>query len=394
MESYFCRVSWLISKRVRVKLAINCLSINNASALGVRTFFLTHLRQFPDFCHSNISKDLYLLLIVQERSLLKSEIDSILTNIKPCVKVRIKVVSGIERSLMRVLYEQFVLPLLTRGYDIIYSINNVNPIFLFGTKSIITIHDLLPFKNGARYGKLQQAYLRLLTKFSSIRATKIITVSNFTKSEILHYLKVSASKVFVFYNCLAVSHSESSNKSKQFLLIIGGLNADKRVDCTLNGFKKYIQRNPSSPLRLVIAGPDQGARHQLEYLAEQLGLTATVSFLGQISEDEKNNLLSSCVAIVMMGRSEGFGIPVLEAMRVGKPALVADAGALPEVIGHAGVVINTPEDSDQVAEGIHEIVESDIDWNTTCRDEYARFCTKDISLAFWSELIDQHSRNA
>jgi len=377
-----------------VKLAINCLSINNASALGVRTFFITHLQQFPHFSRSNLSHDLELLFIVQEKSLLKGEIDSILTNVASCVKVRFKVVSGIERSLMRVLYEQFVLPFLIRGYDILYSINNANSLFLFGAKSIITIHDLLPFKAGARYRILQQAYLRLLTKFSSKRATKIITVSNSSKNEILKYLNVSASKISVFYNCLPLSYSESNNESKQFLLIVGGLNADKRVDCALFGFKKYIQRNPSSLLRLMIAGPDQGARHQLEQLTANLGLDEKVRFLGQISEEEKNKLLSGCVAIVMMGRSEGFGIPVLEAMRVGKPALVADAGALPEVMGNAGVVVNTPEDSDQVAKGIHEIVETNIDWNTTCRDEYARFCIKDISLAFWSRLIDQHSRNA
>lgn len=377
-----------------MKIAFNCLSINNASALGVRTFLLSHLQQFPAFSHSNLSQDLDLLFVVQESSSLKPEIDSVLANTSTRVRVHIKVVSGIERSSLRVLYEQCVMPFVVRGYDAVYSINNANTLFLFGkTKSFVTIHDLLPFKTGARYGKLQQAYLRLLTKFCAKRAAKIVTVSGFTKNEINELLYVPASKVSVFYNCLPLPFSKVSNESKQFLLIIGGLNADKRVDCVLRGFKKYLQSNPSIPLLLVIAGPDQGTRRQLEKLSADLGLAEKVRFLGQITEEKKNELLSGCVAIVMMGRSEGFGIPVLEAMRVGKPALVAEAGALPEVMGNAGVVVKSPENADKVAEGIQEIVESNIDWFSTCRDEYERFRIEDTSFAFWSEILNQQIPN-
>ncbi|WP_225548564.1 glycosyltransferase family 4 protein [Chromobacterium violaceum] len=304
--------------------------------------------------------------------------------------MQIKVVSGIERSTLRVLYEQCVMPFLVRDYDIVYSINNVNPLLPLGRiKSIVTIHDLLPFKTGARYGKLQGAYLRLLTKFCARRAEKIVTVSEFTKNEISKFLGVSASKVSVFYNCLPHSFCEARNDSKQFLLIVAGLNADKRVDCALRGFKEYLQRNPSSRLRLMIAGGDQGARCQLEELTADIGLQERVHFLGEITDEEKNELLSDCVAIVMMGRSEGFGIPVLEAMRVGKPALVAKAGALPEVMGKAGVMVRFPESADQVAEGIQEIVESNIDWFSVCRSEYKRFDILNTSLAFWSSIFSQ-----
>ncbi len=376
-----------------MKLAINCLSISNASALGVRTFLISHLRQFPDFGHSKLSHDLELLFIVQKGSLLKPEIYSILKNINSCVRVRIREVSGIEKSSLRILYEQFVLPLLTRDFDIVYSINNANPIFFFAkTHSIVTIHDLLPFKIVARYSRFQKVYLQLLTKLCSKRAAKIITVSNFTKSEIVELLNVTPSKVSVIYNCLPFSFEEVGNNSKQFLLIVGGLNTDKRVDCALRGFKEYLQRNPSSPLQLMITGPDQGARRQLEELSQNLGLTERCCFLGQISEDEKNKLLASCKAIVMMGRNEGFGIPVLEAMRLGKPTLAAKAGALPEVMGSAGVVVEIPENAECIADGIHEIMNSEINWVEACRAEYSRYNSSVISNLFWRCLTEVYNK--
>jgi glycosyltransferase involved in cell wall biosynthesis len=228
----------------------------------------------------------------------------------------------------------------------------------------------------------------LLTKLCSKRAAKIITVSDFTKSEIVELLNVTPSKVSVFYNCLPFPFEEVVGNSKQFLLIVGGLNADKRVDCALLGFKEYLQRNPSSPLQLMIAGPDQGARRQLEELSQNLGLTERCCFLGQISEDEKNKLLASCIAIVMMGRNEGFGIPVLEAMRLGKPTLAAKAGALPEVMGSAGVVVEMPENAECIADGIHEIMNSEINWVEACRAEYSRYNSSVISNSFWRCLTE------
>ncbi len=379
--------------RIDLKLAINCLSINTTSALGVRNFLIALLQQFPSislgFWH-----EVELLFIVQKQSALKADIESALSGSSRFVRVNIIEINGIRRSTRRVLYEQFVLPLHLRGYDTVYSINNANPLLLFGsTRSVVSILDLLPFKAGARYGLLQKTYLRLFTKLCARRAEKIITISHCTKNEIVELLKVSPAKIFIIYPCLPFPFVEKTSYADRYLLVIGGLNEDKRVDSILRGFAAFRVRNPDSTLKLVIAGPDQGAKQQLEDMACELNLTQTTSFLGQVSEDRKNELLAGCLAIVMMGRSEGFGIPVLEAMRFGKPSLVADAGALPEISGKAGVVVRTPENAEQVAEGINSLCESRTDWITTCREEYARFRIEVSSLAFWTELLNQQHPN-
>ena len=380
-----------VPRRIDLKLAINCLSINTTSALGVRNFLIALLKQFPSFSLV-FQQEVELLFIVQKRSALKVDIESALSGCSGRVHIDIIEIDGIYHSTWRVLYEQFVLPLHLRGYDTVYSVNNANPIFLFGsTRSIVSILDLLPFKAGARYGLLQRTYLRLFTKLCARHSEKIITISNCTKNEIVTLLKVPSHKISIVYPCLPFPYVERPSYDERYLLVIGGLNEDKRVDSILRGFATFIKRNPHSTLKLIIAGPDQGAKRQLEDLADELNLTPTTSFLGQVSEERKNELLAGCLAIVMMGRSEGFGIPVLEAMRFGKPSLVADAGALPEISGNAGVVVKMPENAEQVAEGINSLSESKTDWITTCRDEYARFRIEDSSRAFWSEvLMQQH----
>jgi len=376
-----------------MKLAINCLSINKKSALGVRTFLLSHLRQLP-VISQGLADELELLFIVQGQGGLSTDIASTLRGVSTRVRVHILEVSGCSHSIMRVLYEQCVLPMRVRSFDTIYSINNANPLFLLGkSRSIITIHDLLPFKASARYGQLQKAYLRFFTKLCARRAKRVFTVSHFTKSEINELLAVTFEKISVFYNCLPYPFAEQKQDAEKYFLVVGGLNADKRVDLSLRGLSEFLRRNPESEVRMLIAGPDQGAQRQLEELVEVLGLSHAVSFLGQVSEVEKNQLLADCIAVTMMGRSEGFGIPVLEAMRFGKPSLVADAGALPEVAGKAGVVVKSPEDSGQVADGMQAIFEPRADWAALCRAEYARFGVSEASHAFWMELLQQQNLN-
>lgn len=375
-----------------MKFAINCLSISTSSALGVRTFLLTHLQQLTLRSH-NLELDIELLIFVQKESKLKREIELLLKSIGPRVLARVVEVAGISRSICRILYEQIVLPFQLRECKLVYSINNVNPLFLFSaTKSVVTIHDLLPFKIGSRHGAAQRSYIRLFTKLCARQSEVVITVSNFTKGEIIELLDVVASRIKVVYNCLPYPFDEAQECAERFLLVLGGLNEDKRVDLTLRGFSEFIKHNGQSPVRLVIAGPDQGAQCQLEKLSAELGLGLKVCFLGQVSDTRKSELLRGCSALLMMGRNEGFGIPVLEAMRFGKPSLVANAGALPEVLGAAGIVVQAPENAEALAEEIKTILETGSNWNKICKKEYSRFQVAKESSILWAQLFRVLSR--
>ena len=100
-------------------------------------------------------------------------------------------VSGINSKLKRIFFEQIILPLRFKKFDLVYSPNNINPIFSKGLgRSIITIHDLLPFKKCNRFGWFQKKYLKIFTSLSAKTSHKIVTVSNYSLNEIVDYLHV------------------------------------------------------------------------------------------------------------------------------------------------------------------------------------------------------------
>ncbi len=99
--------------------------------------------------------------------------------------------------------------------------------------------------------------------------------------------------------------------------------------------------NERPELRLV--GRDAGDEKQLRQAASQLGVTDAVRFLGVVDDAELDRLLTGARAIVVPSTYEGFGFAALDGLAHGRPTLVADAGALPEVVGSAGVVL-PPDD--------------------------------------------------
>jgi glycosyltransferase involved in cell wall biosynthesis len=366
-----------------LRLAVNCLSINSTSALGVRTFLLSQLKGLPSFADS-LPEGLDVEFHVQRESLLAPAIRATVGH-GGNARIRIVEVAGITSPLRRIAYEQFVLPWRAIGCDVVCSINNANPLFLFGrARSIVTIHDLLPFVEGSRYKGVHQAYLRVLTRLCARRARTVITVSEHSKAELRARLALEPARIQVVYNCLEAPFRAADPSDMRFFLVLGGLNSDKRVDVALKGFRQFADACVDSRHELIVAGPDQGSRADLEHLAAELGLAARVRFLGQVAEAEKTRLIAGCSGLIMMGRSEGFGIPVLEAMRVGRPSLVANAGALPEIAGRSGIVVE-PEPQ-QVAAGLQKLARCDFDWAALCETEYARFRPADSARHFWQTL--------
>lgn len=261
------------------------------------------------------------------------------------MNIRFKPVKGLSSRFLRVCYEQLSLPFVLKGYDAIYSPNNINPIIRpSGCKSIITIHDLLPFKKNNRFGFFQKYYLCAFTMLSAKTSLAIITVSNFSKNDIVRTLKVNRNKVYVTYNVLSrvsSQHVKVTNDSfarKKYFLYVGALQKDKQLDLAIKSFHEFIKEYDYD---LIIAGGDQGAEMELRQLIDELGLSKVIHLVGYISEQQKWDYYRGCEALILLGKNEGFGIPVLEAMSVYKPSIVCDAGALPEIVGNTGFVVKS-----------------------------------------------------
>lgn len=323
------------------KILLNLLSFSENKYYGVGVYFRdVFVKNMPD-----IFKDIdceITILYLKQIPIRK------LFPFPEGMNIQYIAVDGLDNRLRRVFYEQIKLPFKLGDYNLIYSPNNINPIITPGKcKSIITIHDLLPFKKGNRFSLSQSLYLRFFTWFSSIKASEIITVSNYSKKDISKTLRVKFHKISVTYNVLGeTGYSETNGESfdKNFFFTVGALQKDKQLDVIIKAFYDFRTKGHVD-YKLMIAGGDQGAESDLRSLINSLGLQEQVKLLGYINEEQKWLYYHRCKALLLLGKNEGFGIPVLEAMSAYKPSIVSNTGALPEIMGNAGFAVNSDRKS-------------------------------------------------
>lgn len=367
-------------------VAINCLSINTPGVLGIRTALMNHVTRLSNSLLDREVKP-HFIFFVQRCSDLKTEIEAVLGSE---VDYSVREVDGVESPAKRIAYEQLVLPFRLSGVSVLFSINGIAPLMLpRDCRSVVMVHDLLPFHKANRYGWLQRSYLQLFMRLSARRASRLITISNFSAKEIQEFLGIPFARIEVVYHFLNREYRRSGRSGEHFLSI-AGLNADKRIDVLIRAFDLFKREGGHPDSHLLIAGPDQGAGADLKRLAQSLrGGADDIEFLGAISESRKCELIESSIAVAMLGRSEGFGIPVIEAMSLGRPTLAANSGALPEVVGEAGVIVDGADER-SVMDGMQRLAESGSDWEGKCSQGYERFDGDALSRRFWM-LVTQHA---
>jgi len=135
-----------------------------------------------------------------------------------------------------------------------------------------------------------------------------------------------------------------------FLLVLGGTRAKKNVAALLAGLAER-QRRRGTPLKLVVTGPETRDLRRDLGTASRLGLAHWVVTPGILEEDDLPALLRLASGVAVLSRSEGFGLPVLEALACGTPALVSTNSAQAEVAGDAGIAVD-PDDASAVADGM------------------------------------------
>jgi glycosyltransferase involved in cell wall biosynthesis len=132
-------------------------------------------------------------------------------------------------------------------------------------------------------------------------------------------------------------------------------------------------------------------------LARSFGVSNEVDFLGIVDYAEVRQLMSTCLAVVIPSRYEGFGLPVIESISLGTPVISSTSGSLPEVIGSAGVLVS-PDDAEKWADwmttlGQNQALLTDLKKNAVKqRDAFTwEKCAKDTRIAY-QIAIESHSK--
>jgi glycosyltransferase involved in cell wall biosynthesis len=138
------------------------------------------------------------------------------------------------------------------------------------------------------------------------------------------------------------------------VLFVGRVADGKGLDVLVRAFPDVLRHVPEA--RLAVAGPDYGARPGLERLASDLGVAHAVRHLGPFENEDLPDLYASAAAFCLPSRYEAFGIVLAEAMAAGCPVVASGAGAIPEVLGGAGLVAPM-DDAASLARALRVVLE-------------------------------------
>lgn len=208
-------------------------------------------------------------------------------------------------------------------------------------------------------GKLARSVLIENALRGTVRiADKVFTVSNYSMQSLVHYKRIRHIKWFYqgIYRC----HDSRKLSCGNYMLFVSGGRPEKNLIRTLLAFEEYVKQSGNDSVKIICTGISAERKQEL---ASKLKLDPQISknqidFRGYVSQEQLDSLYEGCRFLIFTSKSEGFGLPVLEASLRYKPVLASNRSAIPEVIGAAGTYVN-PYDISAICEGIAYLMDDD-----------------------------------
>jgi glycosyltransferase involved in cell wall biosynthesis len=229
--------------------------------------------------------------------------------------------------------------------------------------SIAVIHDINfeHFPNDLNW--THSIFYRYYFKKYANRANKIITVSNFSKNDIKKQYGIDDKKIDVVYNGVSEYFHSASNQTqlqikekytngKDFFLFIGSLHKRKNIKNLLLSFDQYKKNNGQS--KLLIIGENKWLDKSTKKIHQKMNYTNDVIFLGRLKNSELVDVLGSAKALCFISLFEGFGLPIIEAMKCNVPVITSNTSCMPEIADNAAIIIN-PHSTEEISNAMMQI---------------------------------------
>ncbi|TYP70274.1 glycosyltransferase family 4 protein [Paenibacillus methanolicus] len=246
-------------------------------------------------------------------------------------------------------WEQLELPRFAKNGLLI---NLCNSAPLFKKQQILTIHDAAVFLPSNTYSKAYVLWYKLMYKRLRRTLRKVITVSEFSKRELMKYCGFRENSIAVIYegkeHILGVGKNDAvlekfKLKKGNYVLAVSSMSPNKNFKTIANA----IELMGDIDFEIVIAG---GANPKV-FKDADFEFSPKVKYIGYISDEELKTLFENAGCFIYPSFYEGFGLPPLEAMACGCPVIVSNAASIPEVCGDA-VVYCDPYSVKDVAEKV------------------------------------------
>ncbi len=219
--------------------------------------------------------------------------------------------------------------------------------------SMLTVLDLQPLDMPENFGPVKRNWLGQMIPRSLEQAVVIVAPSRFTASRITGQFDVDPQRVHVVpfaLNDLTVPIDPSPTPVFVYPAIAY---AHKRHSDLIEAFA--ILRIDHPDAELVLTGAPGPLTDAVRKQITAAGLDESVTLTGRIPRDELMALMGAATAVVIPSEYEGFGVPALEAMSLGTPVIVADAGSSPEIVGGCGIVV-PPRQPARLAHAMHRVI--------------------------------------
>lgn len=269
--------------------------------------------------------------------------------------------------LSRVVAEQAILPLLCLKYRLDCLVSNYVVPLLAPTVNIVIVHDLLYKAYPRLFEPTKLAYWGRMIPVSIARSRAVVTVSNFSKSEIKKSFPEAVPRLFMTVEGVRPSllaHKDSCltepplKLQGPYFLCVSSYGPHKNVRALVEAFALISRRH--SNLSLVLVGsaktPDASDyKSSIDKVVMKAGLWEKVKYIGYVSDDILAWLYKNASALVLPSLYEGFGLPIIEAQSFGCPVACSNVASMPEVAGKGAATFD-PLSVDSIAKALVEII--------------------------------------
>ncbi|HUP35710.1 MAG TPA: glycosyltransferase family 1 protein [Candidatus Limnocylindria bacterium] len=260
-------------------------------------------------------------------------------------------------------------------------------------RSVVTIHDCIHLRFPQYLpSKLGYAYARSSLWVATHRASRIMTVSEASKRDILRYFTIPESKIDVIYNAIddrfgmmppeeeIARVRERYQLNDPFVLYAGNIKPHKNLERLIEAFH-MLRRGDLEHVKLLIIGDEISKYATLRRAVHRLKLHQHVRFFGFVPDQTLAVLYRLAGVFVFPSLYEGFGLPPLEAMASGTPVITSNVSSLPEVVGDAAVLVD-PYEPEDIADAMRRVLT-----DAPLREDLVRRGLARASMFSWERSI-------
>jgi glycosyltransferase involved in cell wall biosynthesis len=228
----------------------------------------------------------------------------------------------------------------------------------------LTIHDINFHHRPGDLPRFTRNYYRKYVPRFAERSVRIATVSEYSKSDIASSYGIDPGKIDVVYNGVneiyaplppeeAERYRKLHTGGKPYFIFVGAMHPRKNLLNLLQGFDRFREKS-GLDYKLAIVGEKMFLTGEMEKVYRGMKFRDEVIFKGRLSPDELRTALGASVGMTFIPLFEGFGIPLLEAMRCGIPILASNVTSLPEIAAGAAIYAD-PLDLEEIADGMMQL---------------------------------------